>query len=372
MQGAAGRVNPKVSADLFDCFEIKDKGLDFKAGDNRNFFRKLGVTQATPLRNIRDAFVTVAEYLEDEANSRQPFTGQCTSGRRPLNGKLLREKQYKEVLEAIEKDSYSAYYVIGHPQRRARYVKALSEGKGHKVAAAQALDGTESLKPTLPHPRRGKWFEETQKRAPNFIKMNRRQVKTASDILAGRTSMQSSASMSQLPRTDPPDALLKIFKGTMGEDTALPTVQLTPRGKAREKTQAAIDEARRMDPGLMDRALSCPTLPMQMPPKVTVKLEPVGRPGRSLEIVAPAQQSEDQDVEEELPPVVPEGYYNETLPLPVTEKHYDEELPELPPTPDAQSDVVPELHDTTHTWGSRASKSISVSSLTEWAKLDID
>jgi len=85
---------------------------------------------------------------------------------------------------------------------------------------AQALHGTEFLKPTLPNVKRGKWYEERQKRAPNFIKMNRRQVKTASDILSGKATMESSASLSRMPHTDPPDALLKIFKEKMGRRAA--------------------------------------------------------------------------------------------------------------------------------------------------------
>jgi len=150
-------------------------------------------------------------------------------------------------------------------------------------------------------------------------------------------------------------------------------MELTPRAKAKERTQAAIDEARRMDAGLLERAMSCPTLPMRLPPKVSVRLEAADPwPERSLEIVAPAELEGAARVEGELPPPVPDEVYDDGLPLPVPEENYDEELGQLPHTPDAPSDVVPALHDTAKTWGSRASHSISMSSLTEWAKLDID
>ena len=89
------------------------------------------------------------------------------------------------------------------------------------------------------------------------------------------------------PHTDPPDALLKRFKETMGEDITIPKIVLTPRAQAKERTDAAIREARRLNPDLLHRATSCPTLPMVLPPKVSAKLEPDPWPERSLAFVLP-------------------------------------------------------------------------------------
>merc|ERR1719387_2322156 len=120
--------------------------------------------------------------------------------------------------------------------------------------------------------------------------------------------------------------------------------------------------------------MSCPTLPMPLPPKVIVKLEAEPWPERSLEIAAPAGDLAAHG-EDELPPPVPDEELDDELPLPVPEENYDEELGQLPHTPEAPSDAVPALHETAKTWGSRASHSmgeLSMTSLTEWAKLDID
>jgi hypothetical protein len=270
------KLDAKVRRDLLATGEVLGRGIDITM-DERNLFRKLGVTQATPGRNIRESFVALIGMIQDQQHRPQPFTGYCSGSRKPLNGKMLKEPDYKAVLDHVERDLYDAYYVVGHPERRKRYVEALANGHHGESAKNYALARSESL-PAIGKTgaeRKESWHRGHRSKK-NFIAANKRIIGLASNPLCSAELRPMHSTYPQPdPRTEPshrlgpdgklpepPEELQRMFHGSMGV-VEPPERPPSARTRARMRSEANLKLA---DPDLLKRAMSLP--PMPTPPRL--------------------------------------------------------------------------------------------------------